>query len=63
MVSRIEVRFMGEAELVREIRDLVRETLEKKGYYELSSPPKEYEAAGKENARMYLTVVKRTREK
>ena len=54
---------MGEAELVREIRDLVRETLEKKGYYELSSPPKEYEAAGKENARMYLTVVKRTREK
>lgn len=61
VVSRISVRFMGEAELVKEIRELVRETLDKKDYYELSSSPKEYEAAGKGNARMYLDVVKRTR--
>lgn len=61
MVSRISVRFMGEEELVTEVRDLVRATLEKKGYYELSSPPKKYEAAGKDNARMYLDVVKRSK--
>lgn len=61
MVSRISVRFMGEETLVAEVRDLVRDTLDKKGYYELSSPQKKYEAAGKGNARMYLDVVKRTK--
>ena len=53
---------MGEAELVKEARDLVKQHLEKKGYYVLSSPRKEYEAAGEGNIRLYLEMAKRTKE-
>jgi hypothetical protein len=53
---------MGEKELVKEAHDLVRQHLEKKNYYVLSSPRKEYEAAGEGNVRMYLEMAKRVKE-
>ena len=54
---------MGEAELVKDAKDLVRQFLEKKDYYMLSSPRKEYEAAGEGNIRLYLEMAIRIREK
>lgn len=63
LVSRISVRFMGEGELVEEARKIVREFLEKKGYYTLASPTKAYEASGEGNVRLYLEMAKREREK
>lgn len=63
MVSRISIRFVGEKELIEESRRLVREYLEKKGYYVLENPRKEYEAAGEGNIRIYLNMAKRGYEK
>ena len=59
MVSRISMRFMGEEDLVVEVREMVRTFLDGRGYRVIGSPPKKYEAAGKNNVRMYLDVTKR----